>query len=134
MILCNYRLPAADKSNEQLFFEERTTSDTANVPTVTKVKKPLRSELSLYPNSAVPGFAPQPRKKRNQTSMVVNDLDNSSSDDEGYAKSAAYQTLHTEESKKLAKKMNDNPPKSTVHRACKDLWSQDGRVCVCVCM
>ncbi len=126
-----YRVPAAEKSNEQLFFEERTVSDTASVSTRTKVKKPLRSELSLHPNSAVPGFAPRPHKANKLA--VVKTLGDSSGDEEGYAKSAAYQTLRIEESKKLAQKMDENPPKATVHRAYKDLWNQEGESeCKCL--
>ncbi|XP_064403115.1 ribosome biogenesis protein NOP53-like [Halichondria panicea] len=120
-------VPAAEKSNEQLFFEERLAKDTDNAFTVKKSKKPLRSELSLHPNSAVPGFPPQKRKKGNKSSMIVTSgLTDSSGDDEGYDKSASYQTLHTQQSKKLAKWVRENPPKSTVILARKDLWSQDG--------
>ncbi len=130
------RVPAAEKSNEQLFFEERLAKDTDNAFTVKKSKKPLRSELSLHPNSAVPGFPPQKRKKGNKSSMIVTSgLTDSSGDDEGYDKSASYQTLHTQQSKKLAKWVRENPPKSTVILARKDLWSQDGEassVCIIV--
>ncbi len=132
-------MPAAEKSNEQLFFEERFVKDADNTSTVKKSKKPLRSELSLHPNSAVPGFAPQKRKKRKSSMIVTTSvLNDSSGDDEGYEKSASYQILHTEQSKKLAKWVRDNPPKSTVILARKDLWSQDGKAssvcCIIVCI
>ena len=123
-----YRVPAAEKSDEQLFFEERAASEADRAPPTKKAKKPLRSEISLYPNSAVPGFPPRKRKKAKSHSIVAQNTADSSSEGEEFEKSVSYNVLNSQKSQKLAMKMKENPPKSTVHHATKDLWSQSGEL------
>ena len=122
------RVPAAEKLDEQLFFEERTASEADHVPPTKKAKKPLRSELFLYPNSAVPGFPPRKRKKEKSHFIVVQNTADSSSEGEEFEKSVSYNVINAQKSQKLARKMRENPPKSTVHHATKDPWSQSGEL------
>ena len=134
---CVCSIPATEKSNEQLFYVQKKIDGTKDTIPSKKLKKPLISELRLVPNSAVPGFPPCKRRKKvtklsrcNQTDQSGAEVKlthvDSSSDEDGYYKSASFQQQNSRENNKLATKMKEQPPRSSVQVAIKDLWSEKG--------
>ena len=127
-----YRVPASEKADKDLFFVEKNVNDDDTTLASGKLTrhdirhKPLQSEIFLQPNPAIKGFCAQ--KRRNASAKVLSNalphsLD-SSSDENEYETSASYSAMKQELGTRLVSHRKQQPEKSTVHMAARDLWAE----------
>ena len=149
---CDYlRVPAAEKTDEQLFSvdNEVTSADQVkteetkeHASTMRRRKRPLKTDMYLRPVSAVEGFPARKRraikKHKKQTrnddrdgeemedSLDGVDVDSSSGGEE-YDKDTSYTILRRRQLEALRMGTKKNPPKPTHKTVVKDLWADDGK-------
>ena len=150
---CDYlRVPAAEKTDEQLFAvdNEITSTDQAktdetkeHAETVRWRKRPLKTDMYLHPISAVKGFPARKRRaiKKHKKEAKSDDRDSqmmednadvvdvdSSSEGEEYDKDTSYTVLRRQQLEALRMRTKKNPPKPTHKSVVKDLWADDGEL------
>lgn len=134
--LCYFRVPAIEKSADDLFFVHKVASATGD-PAQSKLLtrkdlrlKPLKSEINLHPNPAIKGFPTRKRANKSGTKHASMDTVSSSvhlvdsSGDEEVGQSLSHKTIRKEYNGRLLAHSREHPDKDTVHVASKDLWSE----------